>query len=144
MNTRELAEKYFEQISNTNQIKMTRIFSKMVQGDSFVLNYLYTHDCQAYPTEICSAMAVTSARIAKILADMKAKDLVARVHSPYDGRHIMVVLTNKGISRVEEMRENVLSDIEQTFSVLDQQDIEDLIRIRNKLTNAMEEKNIIV
>jgi DNA-binding MarR family transcriptional regulator len=144
MNTRELAEKFLEQISDTSQMRMDRTLSKMVQGDSFVLNYLYTHDCQAYPTEICSAMAVTSARIAKILADMKAKDLIARVHSPYDGRHIMVVLTAKGVASVEELREDAISKLEQTFSILDEKDIEDFIRIKNKLTKAMEEKNILV
>jgi DNA-binding MarR family transcriptional regulator len=144
MNKRELAEKYFEQLADTDQLKMTRTFNKMVQGDSFVLNYLYTHNCQAYPSEICNAMAVTSPRIAKILADMKSKDLVARVNSPFDGRHVMVVLTAKGIALVEENREKAITKLEKVFSVLDDNDIEDLIRIKDKLTKAMGEKNVFV
>jgi DNA-binding MarR family transcriptional regulator len=144
MNSRQLAEKYLEQLADTDQIKMARQFNKMVQGDSFVLNYLYTHDCQAYPSEICNAMAVTSARIAKILADMKAKGLITRVSSSLDARHIMVVLTTKGIECVKKNREDAVSRLEQTFSILDEQDIEDLIRIKDKLTRAMNEKNVLV
>jgi DNA-binding MarR family transcriptional regulator len=143
MTSRQLAEKYLEQLSSTEQIKTTRHFNKIVQGDSFVLNYLYTHDCQAYPSEICTAMAVTSARIAKILADMKSKGLITRVNSSLDARHIMVVLTPKGVSYVEAIRDDAISKLEQTFSILDEKDIEDLIRIKNKLTKAMEEKNIL-
>jgi DNA-binding MarR family transcriptional regulator len=143
MNSTQLAERYLEQLSDTEQIKMARQFNKLVQGDSFVLNYLYMHDCQAYPTQICSAMAVTSARMAKILTDMKAKGLITRVNSTFDARHVMVVLTAKGIESVKEMRNDAISKLSQAFSTLDENDIEDLIRIKNKLTKAMGEKNIL-
>lgn len=143
MNNRELAERFIEQISNTNHIKMDRIFNKFVQGDSFVLSYLYTHNCQAHPKEISSAMAVTSARIAKILRDLYAKDLISRAIDEHDNRQVRIVLTSKGIAHVKELREEVISKLEESFSVLDENDIEDFIRIREKITKALQEKNIL-
>jgi tetrahydromethanopterin S-methyltransferase subunit A len=56
----------------------------------------------------------------------------------------MVVLTAKGIACVEESREDAISKLEKAFSILDEKDIEDFIRIKDKLTRAMQEKNILV
>ncbi len=143
MDTKQLAEKFLEQISNTENIKMDRTFSKVVQGDSFVLNYLYTHNCRAHPKEISSAMAVTSPRIAKILRDLKANDLINRAIDTNDNRRVVVVLTSKGIEQVQALREDIISKIEKCFSALDEDDIKDFIRIRNKITKVMQEKNIL-
>ncbi|MGN0523750.1 MAG: MarR family winged helix-turn-helix transcriptional regulator [Eubacterium sp.] len=142
MNTRELAERFLEQLADTENLKVDRSFTKVVQGDSFVLNYLYTHNCQAHPKEISTAMAVTSARIAKIIRDLKSKDLITRVIDINDSRQVVIILTSKGIAYVQELREEAIAKIEQGFSVLDEKDIADFIRIKDKITKAMQDKNI--
>lgn len=137
MEKRELAEKFLEQLCNTEHLKADRAFTKVVQGDSFVLNYLYTHNCQAHPKEISLAMAVTSARIAKILRGLKSRELITRAIDRDDSRQVVIVLTSKGISEVERMRDEAISRIEACFSTLDEKDIRDFIRIKDKITSAM-------
>lgn len=137
MEKRELAERFLEQLCNTEHLKADRAFTKVVQGDSFVLNYLYTHNCQAHPKEISRAMAVTSARIAKILRGLKSKELITRAVDNDDCRQVVIVLTSKGIAEVERVREEAISKIEACFSALDEKDIRDFIRIKDKITSAM-------
>lgn len=143
MNRRDLAEAFLNQLSNTKHIKIDRSFNKMVQGDSFVLNYLYVNNKKAHPKEISDAMAVTSARIAKILRDLALKGMITRTVDDNDYRQIFIVLTNKGEKYVKELREYAILKIEEGFSALGEKDIEDLIRIREKMTKALNEKNIL-
>lgn len=143
MDRRDLAEAFLNQISDTRHIRIDRSFNRMVQGDSFVLNYLFMNGKKAHPKEISRAMAVSSARIAKILHDLTLKGLIARSIDDTDYRKIFIVLTEKGENCVEELRDIAISKIEEGFSPLDEKDIEDLIRIREKMAKARIEKNIL-
>lgn len=142
MNKRELAEEFLNQITCTNHIKMDRCFSKIAQGDSFVLSYLYLNNKKAHPKEISNAMAVTSARIAKILRDLYCKGLITRAIDENDYRKIYIILTDSGEKYVEEIRNFAISKIEESFSALDEQDIKDLIRIRDKMTKSLSQTDI--
>lgn len=142
MDSKKLAEAFLNQISNTDHLKMDRTFSKNVQGDSFVLNYLFTHDGKAYPKELSSAMAVSTARIAKILGDLTARGLVKRELDLNDTRQIKVLLTKKGTDLVVNLRDEAVTNLAKCFSKLDEKDIEDFIRIREKITKAMRENDM--
>lgn len=133
----DLAIRFLEQLLSTGQLIMDRRLIKISQGDSFVLNYLYTHNCSAYPKEISGAMAVSTARIAKILGDLDSQGMISRKCDEKDNRKVIIVLTSKGVEKVAELRKNAIEKLEAVLSALDEEEIEEFMRIRKKLNSAL-------
>lgn len=129
--------RFLEQLSSTGQLIMDRRLIKISQGDSFVLNYLYTHNCKAYPKEISEAMAVSTARVAKILGKLNSQGLILRKCDDKDNRKVIIVLTSKGVEKVAEFRKNAIKKLEVVLSALDEEEIEEFMRIRKKLNSAL-------
>lgn len=129
-----LAERLIELYSSTYQIQVDRALSKLVQGELFVLNYLYSHNGVAYPKELSCAMAVTTARIAKVLNELESDSLICRTVDPDDNRQIIVNLTDKGVVRIEEKHNAFLHLIARSLEQLGAPDAEEYIRIKKKLT----------
>ena len=132
-----LAIRFLEQLLSTGQLIMDRRLIKISQGDSFVLNYLYTHNCRAYPKENSDAMAVSTARIAKILGDLDSQGMISRKCDEKDNRKVIIVLTSKGVKKVAELRKNAIEKLEAVLSALDEEEIEEFMRIRKKLNSAL-------
>lgn len=139
MVSEDLTIRFLEQLSSTGQLIMDRRLIKISQGDSFVLNYLYTHNCKAYPKEISDAMAVSTARIAKILGDLDSRGMISRKCDDKDNRKVVIVLTPKGIETVSELRKTAIRKLEVVLSALDEEEIEEFMRIRGKLNSALVE-----
>ena len=137
MVSEDLTIRFLEQLSSTGQLIMDRKLIKISQGDSFVLNYLYTHNGNAYPKEISDAMAVSTARIAKILGDLDSQGMISRKCDDKDNRKVIIVLTSKGVEKVAELRKNAIKKLEVVLSALDEEEIEEFMRIRKKLNSAL-------
>lgn len=137
MVSEDLTIRFLEQLSSTGQLIMDRRLIKISQGDSFVLNYLYTHNCKAYPKEISNAMAVSTARIAKILGDLDSQGMISRKCDDKDNRKVIIVLTPKGVEKVAGLRKNAIKKLEVVLSALDEEEIEEFMRIRKKLNSAL-------
>lgn len=133
MDNIDLTVLFLEQLSSKNQLIMDRRLTKIIQGDSFVLNYLYTHNCQVYPKEISEAMAVSTARVAKILGELNSQGMILRKNDEKDNRKAVIALTPKGIKRATELRENAIKNFEIVLSALSEEEIKEFIRIGEKL-----------
>ena len=68
----------------------------MLRGELFVLNYLDHREGEVHPKELSEKMAVSTARIARLLNHMEEKSLVTRLPDPGDNRQIIVQLTPDG------------------------------------------------
>lgn len=133
MNYEEMA---LELLKNRNDLLLVPIsqqLSALTKGVYFVLNYLYTHDDAAYPKELSSKMAVSSARIAALLNHMEKKKLVIRSHDPHDNRQIIVSLTQEGRSCLEAKRKQALHEAIQLFMYLGPEDAAHYLRIQRRI-----------
>ncbi|MBS7389774.1 MAG: hypothetical protein KIG33_05495, partial [Oscillospiraceae bacterium] len=54
-----------------------------------------------------------------------------------DNRKVIIVLTSKGIEEVAEFRKNAIKKLEVVLSALDEEEIEEFMRIRKKLNSAL-------
>ena len=82
-------------------------------------------------------MAVSTARIAKILGDLDSQGMISRKCDEKDNRKVIIVLTPKGIEKVAELRKNAIEKLEAVLSALDEEEIEEFMRIRKKLNSAL-------
>lgn len=82
-------------------------------------------------------MAVSTARVAKILGKLNSQGLILRKCDDKDNRKVIIVLTSKGIEKVAEFRKNAIKKLEVVLSALDEEEIEEFMRIRKKLNSAL-------
>lgn len=139
MNYDELASELFSLRSSIPKITIERKLAKMVQGERFVLNFLFEHSNKAYPKDISKAMAVSTARIAKLLNDMENAGLILRASDNSDNRKIIVTITDKGIEKVSEYRAYFSKYISHLLEKLGPEDAKEYVRLNKKLLHIMNE-----
>ena len=82
-------------------------------------------------------MAVSTARVAKILGDLDSQGMISRKCDDKDNRKVIIVLTSKGVEKVAELRKNAIEKLKIVLSALDEEEIEEFMRIRKKLNSAL-------
>ena len=105
----------------------------MLRGELFVLNYLDHREGEVHPKELSEKMAVSTARIARLLNHMEEKSLVTRLPDPGDNRQIIVQLTPDGAKAVEGARREVISYLAKMLESLGPEDARAYIRIQEKI-----------
>lgn len=83
---------------------------------------------EAYPTDLCHLMGVSTPRITIILNMMEKEGLITRAPSTVDRRRIIVSLTEKGKERVRERDKKTYFYFEKIYEKLGQEDAEALLR----------------
>lgn len=139
MNYDTLADELFSLRSSIPKITIERKLAKMVQGERFVLNFLFEHSNRAYPKDLSKAMAVSTARIAKLLNEMENNELILRTADSSDNRKIIVTITDKGIQKVNEYRNYFSKYIAQLLEKLGPEDAKEYVRLNKKLLHIMNE-----
>ena len=118
---------------NLLQVPANKKLSKMLRGELFVLNYLYRREGEVHPKELSEKMAVSTARIARLLNQMEEKSLVIRQPDPGDSRQIIVPLTPDGAKAVEGARREVIAYLAKMLESLGPEDARAYIRIQEKI-----------
>lgn len=113
------------------------LLTKLSRGEHFVLNYLFTHQLQAHPTDLSRHMVVSTARIAALLNRMEEKGLISRWPDPLDNRQIIVSLSPKGEQAIEAFRKKVIRATANMLELLGPEDAQEFLRIQRKLVTNM-------
>ncbi len=119
--------------ANLLQVTAHQKVSKMMQGESFVLNYLYANEGTAYPKVLSKKLSVSTARIASLLNHMDEKGLVTRSPDPTDSRQVIVRITPEGIDHINQIRTDVVEHTAQVLEKLGEKDAQEYIRIQKKI-----------
>ena len=139
-------KKYYEEkakeLLNFNmmakQSKMSDNLHKMARGEAIMLECLAHSDNGLMPNEIAKSAHVSTARVAAILKAVEKKGYIQRISLEGDRRKVNIVLTEAGLKKVEDRREEMLKGIACYLEVLGEEDTENLLRILEKTKNIME------
>lgn len=115
------------------QVPAQREISKMMCGELFVLNYLKNSDGIVHPRELSEKMAVSTARIARLLNHMEDQKLIVRYADTQDTRQVIVQLTEQGEKEIECARNAVLEHTARMLEDLGAEDAREYIRIQEKI-----------
>lgn len=138
-----LAEELMAMRSCAPRLQVERKVSRMLQGESFVLNFLFEHNDFAYPKELSSAMAVSTARIAKLLGELEKLELIERNPDPDDSRQIKVTLTERGESSINQKRREALDFMSSLLEKFGPDDAAEYVRLNKKLVQIVSEELIL-
>lgn len=96
-----------------------------------VLEVLYTKGTMKIG-ELIDNILATSGNMTVVIKNMEKKGWVTRLVCPSDKRAYLVSLTDKGKTIIEKALPEHIQQVEDIFSVLDDKDCQDLIRILKK------------
>ena len=133
MDSEALAGELLSIRGNLLQVPANQKLSKMLRGELFVLNYLYRREGEVHPKELSEKMAVSTARIARLLNHMEEKSLVTRLPDPGDNRQILVQLPPDGAKAGEGARREVIAYLAKMLESLGPEDARAYIRIQEKI-----------
>lgn len=106
----------------------------------FTLNYLYDRrDSQIHPSDLCSALGVTTARITALLNQLEEEGLISRSAARDDRRKICVALTEDGLRLIEEHNRKHRRDIEHLIDLVGEADAEAYLRVRQAISDIRKE-----
>ena len=134
---RELAVEFFKDLHSLRKARPQKHISESLRGETFALQYIAYHDGPVLPGEISEEMGISSARVAAALNSLEKKGLVTRRIDPDDRRRILVELTQQGSEQVQKHTEELLNNITQMLSVLDEHDAREYVRITAILAKHM-------
>ena len=104
-----------------------------------MLDILSSIEGEAYPTDLCRIMGVTTPRITIILNTMEKEGLIERVVSSSDRRRIIVTLTEKGKERIRKRDQENYLFFEKVYEKLGQEDTEALLRSLEAMAEVYEQ-----
>ncbi len=133
MDYESLAEELLQVKGKLLQVPVHRELSRMQHGEMFVLNYLKYSNEIVHPKELSEKLAVSTARIARLLKRLEDEKLIIRHTDARDSRQVVVQLTERGAEEVERARKSVLEHAAHMLEALGQKDAQEYIRIQGKI-----------
>ena len=113
-----------------------KAFDVSLSGETFILHYISEQAGGAVtPSQIGSAMNVSSARVAAALNALEKKSLITREIDRADRRKILVLLTDAGKAAADERARLFMQKTVETLRLLGERDASDFVRIIRKLAD---------
>lgn len=109
-----------------------------MRGEVQVLHVLHHSPDGATPTELARACQVSSARMAKLVAQLESHGYVTREPSPTDGRRVIVRATQAGEAEVKRRGEEIVTYLAKVLQSLGENDARELVRITGRLAEAVQ------
>lgn len=138
MDAKLKAEEFFETIVARKKclVEIPRNFS---QGEVGALLYLTFIKKEVTSSELAKNLDVSLPRVASLLNSLEAKKLVQKQTDKEDKRKTIVSITQVGKDLVLSKKEEAINKITRVIEKLEEEDINQYIRLAKKIDKIMEE-----
>ena len=138
MDARAKAEEFFETIIKRKK-SLIEIPRNCSQGETGALLYLTFVKDGITSSELAEILNVSLPRIASLLNSLESKKLVEKLTDKEDKRKTIVNITAVGKELVLSKKEEAINRITKVIEKLDEEDINEYIRLAKKIGKIMEE-----
>ena len=138
MDAKAKAEEFFETIV-TRKKSLIEIPRNCSQGETGALLYLTFVKNGITSSELAEILNVSLPRIASLLNSLESKKLVEKLTDKEDKRKTIVNITAVGKELVLSKKEEAINRITKVIEKLDEEDINEYIRLAKKIGKIMEE-----
>jgi len=135
MDVSALSEELLETLYRFYKIKPQKQITNAMHGEAFALHFIAAHADIAAPSDIESAMSISSARIATILNGLENKGLITRRIAPSDRRRTLLALTAAGEAQAAADTQQLLGLMTDIFDYLGEDDARAYVRIMGRLAD---------
>lgn len=133
MDYKALATEFMQKMYIINKARPHKQLNESMQGEAFVLHYLFHQEDSVLPSEISNFMGISTARIAVALNSLERKGLITRRIDTSDRRRILVNLTEEGRAYAKEQQQEMLENIAKLITMLGEQDAREYVRITGRI-----------
>lgn len=116
--------------------QMRQAMSRDSKGEPFIIRELEFKGAQT-PSQLASALKVTSGRISTLLAALEKKGLVEREADPNDRRIVHVNLTEQGRAKAKQQREDMRDAVCWVFSQMGERRTREFVDLLSEFTTYM-------
>ena len=138
MDARAKAEEFFETIIKRKK-SLIEIPRNCSQGETGALLYLTFVRDGITSSELAETLNVSLPRIASLLNSLESKNLVKKLTDKEDKRKTIVNITAVGKELVLEKKEESINKLTRVIEKLDEEDINQYIRLAKKIGKIMDE-----
>lgn len=142
MDYNKLAEEFMHKMFMLNKAKPKKDLNDSMQGEAFVLQYVFMHEGSVLPSELSNVMGISTARIAVTLNGLEQKGLVTRTIDASDRRRILVDITATGKEQAAARQKHMLEHAAKFLSLLGEEDAKEYVRITGKLAEMVLNKKL--
>jgi Transcriptional regulators len=116
--------------------KPLRVNSPITPGGMFVLGSLKRHGTLSM-SEIGKCMAIPKPHVTVVVDKLIEEGFVERQNDPKDRRVINIALTEKGSKNFEEIKRNSSESLKEKLTLLDEQELEELLTASQKVKEIL-------
>jgi len=137
-----LKEKTIDQLIRELWMSITKLYNEKAAkyGGTMAIGYvLLKIDPQVGTpsTALAPMMGMESTSLSRTLKKMEEKGLIFREKNPYDGRSVLIKLTDYGLDMREKSKETVLNFNEVIRNEIDEKDLETFRMVSNTMLNLV-------
>ena len=141
MDVNETTMMIFTSMQELLRTAESRQIVDMSKGEFFALSFISKRGTMVLPSEISTAMNVSTARIAVLLSQLESRGLIARAADTADRRRVNVSITPAGVQRLEERRKEIFQRILRLVEQLGEEDAQAYLRITKRIVALSENIN---
>ena len=138
MDARAKAEEFFETIIKRKK-SLIEIPRNCSQGETGALLYLTFVKNGITSTELAEVLNVSLPRIVSLINSLGKKKLVRKLVDKDDKRKTVIYITERGKELVLEKKEEAILKLTKVIEKLDEDDINEYIRLAKKISLIMDE-----
>ncbi len=138
MDAKAKAEEFFEIITERKK-SLVEIPLNCSQGETGTLLYLTFVKDGITPSELSERLCVSLPRIASVLNSLELKKLIKKTTASDDKRKTIVNITKTGEELLLNKKEEAINNIAKIIEKLDEEDINEYIRLAKKIGKIMDE-----
>lgn len=132
--------KMIENIQTLARLTSHTALSDLARGENYILAYLERHGGSAMASDMCKHMSVSKARISAVLHMLETKHFITKESDLSDKRRIHICITECGKQYLINRRQQTYESASAIFNRLDEQDLEEYIRLTDKIISLTEEE----
>lgn len=102
-------------------------------GELFALRYLSDQDTPVCPKDLCEAMHISSARIARLLNQLEKKTFIKRMVDPHNKRQTVILLLPAGQEQHKKNVAEYKNRATKFLKALGSEDAKEYIRLQKKI-----------
>ena len=139
MTKKEEAQEFLQKMRFCRPQPLYSKLDESQRGTGFVLAYLRQAEGEVIAGDLARELGVSTARIAALLKKMEKNGLVERHHAKADARQTVVEITQAGTEYSDKIKEHILEKAELLLEKVGKEDLDEFIRISQKIKKALEE-----
>lgn len=137
VNKEAIIENLIRELYTLYSLKDIKKFLEFSQGEKRVLVELEESKKTLTPTDLVEKFGISKQRMTSIINSLKEKEYIDLKMDSKDRRRIIIILTNKGKKYIRRESEEIIGELNKTFSKMEDEELENFTKLVAKTNDII-------